>query len=190
MPTYRYACSECDARLELLQTVDEMESCRDRLRCQQCEAPMRFTFPTPHLQTNNEFVAGWGDGFGDKVSGARTQAHRAARRAGVNPHGKTYCPGLCAPGVPNDPAAWVPHDDAKGYVEKRCRELNYGCEGMVNVAQRKPESDPHDKPYRVAPDLVDREVERVLETEHGGKIDAQKRSELTKATAERLAGNS
>lgn len=150
---------------------------------------MRFVFPAPNLDTTNEFVAGWGDGFGDRPNFQREQAQQAARAAGVNPTGKTYCPGLAAPGKPNDPAAWVPHDDAKGYVKRRCQELNYACEGGVDVQQREPETDPHAGPYRVADDLVDREVDRIVEVEHEGKIEPVKRAKLTEATQERLAGN-
>jgi len=191
MPTYRYTCPDCGFRLELLQSHAEMEKLRGQLRCQQCEAPMEFCFPTPYLHTDTSFVANWGDGFGegDAESLRRRRAYANAHRHGISPSGATYCPGLCAPGVPNDPKAWVPHDNAKAYIKKRCEELNYACEGAVTVKQREPDSDPFDRSYQVAPDIVKREVDRIVDRDHGGKIDGKKKAELTEATAERLKGN-
>ena len=139
------------------------------------------------LATNTTFVANWGDGFDDLPNPGRDQAQRVARRAGVNPTGKTYCPGLAAPGVSNDPKAWVPHDDAKGYVAKRCRELNYACPEF-GIKSREPETD-SEQPYRTAPELVNREVDRLVERDHGGKLQPAKRAELFEATQERLSGN-
>ena len=188
MPSYTYRCTECNARLELSQTHAQMTEVRDQLRCQQCEGRMQFVFPSPHLHTNTGFVAGWGDGFDDRPNPARDEAQQAARAGGVNPTGKTFCPGLGAPGVRNDPKAWVPHDDPKDYIKKRCEELNYTCEGLVNVEQREPETDPTEGPYCVAESLVQEEVDRIVEGEHEGHIDAPKRADLVEATHERLAG--
>ena len=189
MPSYTYRCVECNDRLELSQTHAEMVEVRNQLRCQRCEGQMQFVFPSPHLKTNTEFLAGWSDGWDDRPDPKRTHAQRVARAAGVNPTGKTFCPGLGAPGVRNDPQAWVPHDDPKGYIKKRCEELNYACEGAVNVKQREPETDPADAPYCVAEDLVQEEVDRIVGVEHEGPGDAPKRADLVEATHERLAGN-
>ena len=189
MPTYEYLCDECGLTLELLQTYDEMLEARDRLRCQRCEGPLRWKFPAPHLQTDTSFAAGWGDGLvgSDRQ---RKDRHRQAREAGVATGGATYCPSLCEKGRQNDPKAWVPHHDAKGYIRKRCRELGRACEGP-GLDYTPPEWDgrPDDKPYQVADRHVHEEVDQIVEKEHGGVIDPAKRADLFEATQERLSGN-
>jgi putative FmdB family regulatory protein len=188
MPTYNYECTDCHESIELIQSHRQMEEARERLRCQRCEGRMQFVFPRPHLVTNTTFTADWGDGFQEKDP-RRKQAMAAARAQGVNPSGKTYCPGLCAPGKSLDPAAWVPHDDAKGYIARRCEELGYSAQGMVNVDKREPESDPHEGPYEVAEDLVEQHTEKLVEDEYDGHVTPEKYQDLKEGMAERLAGD-
>ncbi|MFQ5492317.1 MAG: hypothetical protein ACE5GE_16525, partial [Phycisphaerae bacterium] len=87
------------------------------------------------------------------------------------------------------PKAWVSASNARAEIRKRCEELNYGCEGDVTVKQREPERDPDEGPYTVAPDIVQKKVDKIIETEYAGCIGPKKKAELTEATAERLAGN-
>jgi putative FmdB family regulatory protein len=188
MPLYEYQCTDCNNLIELFQTYDEMNEVKDSLRCQKCEGRMQFVFPVPTLHTDTTFAAGWGDGFQNENSLHRKRAMAAARAAGVSTSGKTYCPSLCEKGKPKDPKAWVPHHDAKEYIRKRCRELNKGCEDL-GVKQREPETDPHEGPYTVAPDIVEREVERVVENDYEGNIAPEKLPDLVEATQERLSGN-
>jgi putative FmdB family regulatory protein len=188
MPFYEYKCLDCGGRVEMRQSYDEMVAVRDSLRCQKCEGRMQFVFPAPNLSTDTTFVRNWGDGFADRESMQRNRTKAAAKAAGLNPVGHTYCPGLCAPGTPKDPKAWVPHDNARGYIKKRCEELNYSCEEF-GIESRQPETDPLEGPYTVAPDIVNREVERIVETEHEGHIAPEKLPDLVEATTERLSGN-
>lgn len=189
MPTYKYRCTECDAELEKLQTHAAMLKDSGRLRCAKCEAPMRHVFGVPAIKTPSMFYGGRrDDGFGNDDFRRRI-AYARARAAGVNPTGKIYCPGLARPKCPNDPMAWVSQMDAEAEIRRRCRELNYGAEGDIEVKQREPEADPLEKPYRVADDILEREVSEIVAKEHGGKIGRKKRADLVEATAERLSGN-
>lgn len=188
MPLYEYQCADCKDKIELLQSSQKMREVRDTLRCAKCEGKMVWLFPIPKLSTDTAWAAGWGDGFPDHESAHRNRAKAVAEAAGVSTQGKTYCPSLCARGKPMDPAAWVPHHDAKGYIKKRCQELNVDCEEF-GIKGREPEKDPNEGPYRPAPDLVEREVDRIVEDQMEGHIEPKKRADLTEATAERLAGN-
>jgi len=188
MPTYQYRCQDCANELEKLQSHAEMTEDADRLRCATCEGRMKRVFGVPAIVTDTTFSAGRDDGIGDDDF-KRRFAHAAARRAGVNPNGKTYYPGLCAPGKPYDPQAWVSHDSARGEISKRCKELNYAAEGDITVAQREPETDPNEGPYKVADKIVQREVNEIVAKEHGGDVTPKKRADLVEATSERMSGN-
>ncbi len=73
-------------------------------------------------------------------------------------------------------------------VKKTCEQRGWGSEGGVSVKQ--PESIPDDKPYKVAADVVDREVDRIVSTEYGGEqISQQKRRDLAEVTETRLSGS-
>lgn len=188
MPTYTYRCQDCNDELEKLQSHDEMLVDAEQLRCAKCEGRMRHVFGVPGIVTETTFVRGMDDGLGDDDF-KRRFARAEARKAGVNPNGKIRFPGLCAPGKPYDPKAWVSADNARAEVRKRCRELNYGCEGDVTVKQREPETDPTEGPYRVADKLVQKKVDQIVEKEHGGTLAPKKRADLVEATRERMAGN-
>jgi putative FmdB family regulatory protein len=188
MPLYEYQCADCGDKIELLQTHSKMEEVKDQLRCAKCEGRMQWIYPVPRLATDTAFAAGWGDGFGEHESEKRKHAKAKAEAVGVSTAGKTYCPSLCRRGVRNDPGAWISHDDAKREIRKRCTDLNLNCEEF-GVTAREPESDPLEGPYTPAPDVVEREVERIVESEHEGRIEPKKLADLAEATAEKLAGN-
>jgi putative FmdB family regulatory protein len=187
MPLYDYKCQDCGDKIELMQTSDKMKEVRDQLRCQKCEGKMVWQYPVPRLHTDTAFAAGW-DGFPDRESFHRDQCKKAAKAAGVSTVGKTYCPSLARKGVAHDPQAWVSHDDAKREIRKKCVEQNYECEDF-GVSSREPETDPSDRPYRVADDLVETAVDEIVEKNYEGHIEPKKRADLKEATAERLTGN-
>lgn len=140
------------------------------------------------LQTDTTFMAGRDDGCVDDFK--RRVAYSAARKAGVNPTGKTFHPGLCAQGKPNDPEAWISHDNARADIKRRCEALNYAAEGDINVKQRQPETDPNEGPYRVSDKIVQREVNEIVAKEHGGEaLPPKKMADLVEATSERMSGN-
>lgn len=188
MPTYSYRCQDCGEEIEKLQRYAEMLEDAERLRCSKCEGRMQHIFGVPGIVTETTFTRGKGDGFGDDEF-KRRFAYAAARKAGVNPNGKAYYPGLCPPGEPYSPKAWISHDNARGDIARRCEELNYAAEGDINVKQREPETDPTEGPYRVADKIVNAKVDEIVATEHDGHITPDKRADLVEATAERLAGN-
>jgi putative FmdB family regulatory protein len=194
MPTYQYRCQDCGNETEKLQPHAEMLKDAGRLRCMKCEGRMRHVFGVPGIVTDTTFSAGRAasgladDGLGDDDF-KRRFAYAAARRAGVSPSGKSFCPGLCAPGKPYDPEAWVSHASARSDIKKRCRELNYAADGDVTVAQREPETDPNEGPYRVADKIVQKKVNEIVAKEHGGKVTKKKRADLVEATSERMSGN-
>ena len=57
------------------------------------------------------------------------------------------------------------------------------------VTSREPERDPLEGPYRVADDIVEREVDQLVDRDHGGTVPARKRADMAEAVTERLAGN-
>lgn len=115
---------------------------------------------------------------------AQNRAHHQAmaKAAGVSTSGR-FCPELAE--FRGDPKAWV-HDrqDVKDY----CERTGHGVDGMVEVQAR--ERPPVEKkPYRVAPDIVKKEVDRIVTEEAGGHMPARERADLAEATATRLKGS-
>jgi len=76
---------------------------------------------------------------------------------------------------------------SKADVRRYCEETGAGCEDL-GIPVRPPEEDPWNKPYRVADSIVEREVEKVVEKEHGGRVSAAKRAELKESLAVELSG--
>jgi len=173
MPSYSYYCTECGFRLELSESLAQARETRQRLRCQHCEGPMQWEFPAPALQTNVEFMRNRDDGYGLDERGRR-RGHRRAKAAGINTTGKFWSPQL---------NAWIGSRDD---VRRICRERNLDCDGMVKVEAREVEPPPK-KPYQVAPDIVQREVEKITE-EHGHEMTSKDLRELPAVTQERLSG--
>ena len=140
------------------------------------------------LNTNTSFSARLkDDGFGDD-NRSRQIAKRRAEAAGVSTAGKYYETQLCRKGVPFDPGAWVDHSTARDDIRKKCEMEGWGCRGDINVKRVVPdEPGPFEKPYEVAPDLVNAEVERVIQEEAGGeRLPEKEHRDLVETTKERL----
>lgn len=146
---------------------------------------LRSLFPMPYLQTDTSLHLG--DGFGNNPL-ARKMAYKRARAAGIDPNGKTYCANLADERGHQDPGAWVPHHDFRGHVKKVCQNRGYGCDGSVSVKSPAVEDTMMDRPYRVADDLVEQEVDTVVGKEHEGHVTPKKRADLKEQIAEQLAG--
>lgn len=154
------------------------------LKCPRCRVTLLQTRRAPGVQTDSTFMSGShvDDGWGND-NASRMAARAAARAAGVNPEGKKYLPGLAKKRF--DPAAWV---SGKGDVIRRCKEEGWGCNGSVSVAAPTlDEPNPLEKPYRVAPHLVEREVNRIV-AERNGDVTPRERAELVEATSTRMSG--
>lgn len=173
MPTYQYRCGECGAAIELLQSVQAMRKSRDTLRCQRCEGRMQFVFPSPALSTNTTFMANRDDGFGNDDN-ARRRRYAEARRNGVSTAGKVWSPQL---------NTW---HGGKDDVKRICEERNLECTGLVNHRAHEVEPE-EEKRYVVAPDIVQREVERITD-EHGYEMSAGELKRLPDETRQRLSG--
>lgn len=178
MPTYRYRCDQCDAVEEHLHRSNK----RFYIKCPGCgHAPMTWQFPTPNVQTGSTWLANRDDGFGTDDF-RRKRAYAKARAAGVNPSGKVYCPSLCPLGEPLSPKAWI---SDKADAKAICQANNWSSDDL-GVKSRPVEKDP--EPYHVAPDLVQDEVERIVESREGD-VSPKEHEELFHTTAERLKGN-
>ena len=133
--------------------------------------PLRATIPFPNIQTNKTFMANRDDGFGTDELG-RKMAYAKAKAQGVSTSGKFYNPQL---------QMWV---ESKDQIKKVCEERGLQCEGLVNVKGREPDTEP--KPYRIADDIVQREVERTIRDSGETEIGPKEWTELTETTRERL----
>lgn len=132
----------------------------------------RGTFPCPNVQSSTTFMANRDDlGFGtDEV--ARKRAVAKARARGISTSGY-YNPQL---------QMWI---DSKDQLRRVCEQRGLQCEGLVNVKGREPDVKP--EPYRVADDIVEREVETVLADSGNPEISRKERATLTEDTRERLS---
>ena len=137
----------------------------------------------PSLSTDTRFRADLSDDPFDGVPEQFKLAYAAkATKAGINPTGKHYN-GLLAR-FPGDPEALVSdRSDIRRVAEKR--GLGVEC-GPVKTKMR--EAPPDEEPYRVAPDIVEREVNRQIK-EAGEKPTPTEHAELTAKTTDRLSGD-
>jgi hypothetical protein len=140
----------------------------ERLRVQGQSHNMAEVLATrkfPGFTTDDTFLRGrkTGDQFADcPIVG---QYYREVAEAhGVSTAGKVYLRGLAE--YPGDPSAWVA---SKSDVLKVCKERGWRCEGVVEYTPPEAEPSP-DVP--IAPDLVDREVEEILEERPGANPEA------------------
>jgi hypothetical protein len=125
-----------------------------------------------NLSTDTTFLLG-GDGFGADDA-TRRLAYQQAKAAGINPEGKRYSPQLARKGLRwKDPEAWV---SSKDDVRRVCESRGLGCEGAVTVKAREPEQGIDDVPYSVAPDIVERNVNALVE--NTVPVDAKSRTKL------------
>ena len=177
--TYLYHCWKCKQRCKVEQIdTDEIMD----LECSNCGKTLMRVNRAPGLDTDTTFMAGShaDDGFGN-VKWLREKAIAKAKAAGVDVNGARYCPQLNAKGESLSPKAWVRD---KADVKRRCQELGMGCQGSVNV--QAPEREPApEKPYRIAEDILDREM-RTLTAGKG--LSAKETLDLREKTAKRLSG--
>lgn len=134
-----------------------------------------------NLHTDATFLRGSEDGYGTDARG-RKAAHAKAQAAGVNISGMRYCPQLAT--EIHDPKAWVgSRADAKRIAEAR----GLGLEGTVTV--KGPEVEHIEKPYEVADNIVEREVDRIVQDEAKGDVSVRERRDLKETTKVRLKGS-
>ncbi len=134
-----------------------------------------------NLHTNAMFLRGSEDGYGTDAKG-RKAAHAKARAAGVNISGMRYCSQLAT--EIHDPKAWIgTRDDAR----RVARANGVGLNGTVNVPL--PEVEDVEKPYEVANNLVEREVNRIVREEAQGDVSTKERAVLQEKTKVRLKGS-
>lgn len=134
-----------------------------------------------YLQTDATFLRGSEDGFGTDKRG-RKIARAKARAAGVSVSGKRFCPQLAS--TMYDPKAWIGSRDD---VKRVALAKGVGVEGTVNV--KAPEVEDVEKPYEVADNLVEREVERIVKDEARGDVSVRERRDLKEKTKVRLKGS-
>lgn len=82
-----------------------------------------------------------------------------------------------------DPEAYV---SSKSEIASLIRSRGWRAEGVVDVDALELTGPP--ERYTPAPDIVEREVRRVVKRDHGGKVDRKKRAEIREAVTERLSG--
>ncbi len=180
MPAYDYRCPVCHYMQTELHEPEE----RKRVYCPRCEERLQWVFPVPQILTDS--FKGLEDGFGNDWR-SRKRAHAIARRAGVNPTGKRFIPSMCRKGVPFDPMAWV---DSKGDVRRRCLREGWGLnadDGGIGSVQPR-EQDTTATPYEVAPDIVERETEKIAATEYNGDVTPKEKRDLKEKMRQRLRG--
>lgn len=143
--------------------------------------PKRTTLPfgLANLDTDTTFMAGRDDGL-QCDEATRKQAYAKARAAGVNPTGKTYCPGLARLGVRHDPEAWI---NGKADVKRVCESRGHDCNGSVKVKARATDVEPES--YHVADDLVENAVEKTI-VQKDLRPTPKQRTELAEAAHEKL----
>lgn len=144
---------------------------------------MEKQFPCPAVHTDKTFMSNSGEMDGLPDPRSRKIARAKARAAGVNIQGKRFSSGLCRTGNALDPYAWV---GSKAEVKKKCEQQGWGCEEF-GVKQREREEAPG--PYRVAEDIVQKEVADIVTEQHGGHVTSQQRQDLVEATQTRLVGH-
>lgn len=139
---------------------------------------LRSAIPVPYISTGT---------FRDKSNmlhkedaWSRQLIARNCRKYGGNPEAGNYFPQLAK--FPGDPEAFATcKDDIKRVAAKR----GLKCEGIVDCDFRQ-QTEP--APYRVAPDIVERHVQKIIDEQHGGKCSEAKRHELREYMTEKLSG--
>ena len=71
-------------------------------------------------------------------------------------------------------------------IKRHCEREGIGCEGAVTVKRRSQDVDPG--PYRPGEVHVEREVQQIVDDNHGGRVTPAKRADLTEAVTERFSG--
>ena len=177
MPTYTYQC-RCGHK------EDHLHGARETLQLQHCgRTCMTKQFPCPAVHTDTSFMSNSVEMDGLPDPRSRKIALAKAKAAGVNVQGKRFSPGMCRTGNAFDPYAWI---GSKAEVKKKHEQQGWGC-AEFGVKQREREEAPG--PYRVADDIVQKEVGDIVTEQHGGHVTDQQRQDLTEAAQTRLAGH-
>lgn len=115
----------------------------------------------PAVRTASDIFKGHCNGSQFEKDEANGNYYKAvAEAAGQDVKGKVYLSGLAD--YPGDPEAWVADaSDIRRVVEER----GWTCRGAVNV--QGPGVTEESVPVRVAPDIVEREVARLVEKDPG-----------------------
>lgn len=131
----------------------------------------------PKSNTDVEFLIGIENGRQFQQRPEQGDFYRKeAEKRGMNVKGRKYIGSLAR--FPGDPEAWV---SGRGDVQKICEERGWGSEGAVKVKQR-PREESH-KPVDVAPDIVDREVAKIAQSE---RLNQQQKMDLKEKVKKRL----
>ena len=109
--------------------------------------------PPNAIGTDSNF---WRGGWNNNVP---DEYRQQATAAGVSMTGKRYLGQLAR--FPGDPSAWVA---GTGDIKAICESRGWGCDGAVKTKKSDladVQADP--QPYKVADDLIDEKMERVVE---------------------------
>lgn len=105
----------------------------------------------------------------------RDKAVAIARRHGYNPQRHdTYVSDIAR--FFGDPEAWVPQTGGRGYIKKICEQRGWECHGAVETKYREPDADPHETGVKLAPDLVNAGIKRMVAKDP--KLKHKSRAEL------------
>jgi len=66
MPVYPFRCTKCEAKYELLTSIEEYLNCKDQIRCPECGSPMVRVF-TPFAIHGLGYDIGYRPGVDDPV---------------------------------------------------------------------------------------------------------------------------
>ena len=135
--------------------------------------------------TDRAFLEGWGhtDQFEGDRSGYGERVRAVAAAAGVSTTGKRYLPSLAK--YQGDPEAWV---SDLGDVRRVCAKNGWGCP-EAGVRQRENDQPGlDDKPYEVAPDIVQREMRQEVAADPDLKHSKKKLADKVHEVKKKLAG--
>jgi hypothetical protein len=137
------------------------------------QAQLRSEVGIPaYLGSDRRIFQGSDDGFGTNEHGRRVAREKAAA-AGVDVGGAKYFPTLAE--EQGDPKAWL-----RDTTDISRRAAAIGAD--VDFGGRKfsaPRIEvPDDTPYEVADDIVEKEVQGIVETDHGGSVSKREYDDL------------
>lgn len=134
---------------------------------------LRSDVPCPaYIGSDRRFFSGGDDGFGHD-NRSRQAALAKARAAGVDVTGAKYFPSLAEETF--DPKAWM-RDTVD--LKHRAREIGRGLESPGLHLEAPNVEVPDDKPYEVANDVVEKELDIVIDRDYGGHVTPQKQQDL------------
>lgn len=129
----------------------------------------------PSIRTNDTFMRGKKHGADlDMTDETFANYKRKAEAAGVSTSGKHYYGSVAT--RPGDPEAWCGSADEAIAAAKR-KEMLIEINGRTYDFRRKYDDTPDDEPYRVADDIVEREVGEQIKVE-GGNVSKKRRRQI------------